>query len=117
VFGDVRQYLYVDARLTLSGAAVAAIARGEDGTWRSSDRGMKDLAVDRNGWVRIAIPLSRRATEVGFQCYPLKTTPGSCRVEVGRVLALDDDYKPGPDRGAATMELQTGEMRALALKK
>lgn len=117
VFGDVRQYLYVDARLTLSGAAVAAIARGEDGTWRSSDRGMKELAVDRNGWVRIAIPLSRGATDVGFQCYPLKTIPGSCRVEVGRVLALDDDYKPGPDRGAATMELQTGEMRALALKK
>src|SRR6185503_13246815 len=31
VYGDVREYLYVDAKLTLSDAAVAAIARGEDG--------------------------------------------------------------------------------------
>src|SRR4029079_10029319 len=32
VYGDVREYLYVDAKLSLSDAAVAAIARGEDGT-------------------------------------------------------------------------------------
>jgi len=38
VYGDVREYLYVDAKLTLSDGAVAAIARGTDGTWRSSDR-------------------------------------------------------------------------------
>ncbi len=43
-------------KLTLSDSAVAAVARGEDGTWRSSDRGIRDFAVDRNGWVRIAIP-------------------------------------------------------------
>ena len=117
VFGDVREYLYVDARLTLSGGAVAAVARGEDGTWRSSDRGLKELAVDRNGWVRIAIPLSRGATDVGFQCYPTKLATGTCRVEMSRVLSLDEHYKPGPDRGAGTMDLQTGEMRAIPLKK
>ncbi len=117
VFGDVREYLYVDARLTLSGAAVAAIARAEDGTWHSSDRGMKELAVDRNGWVRIAIPHARGATDVGFQCYPTKPVPGTCRVEISRVLSLDEDYKPGPDRGAGTLDLQTGEMRAIPLKK
>jgi hypothetical protein len=117
VFGDVREYLYVDARLTLSGAAVAAIARAEDGTWHSSDRGMKELAVDRNGWVRIAIPHSRGATDVGFQCYPTKPVPGTCRVEISRVLSLDENYKPGPDRGAGTLDLQTGEMRAIVLKK
>ena len=117
VFGDVREYLYVDARLTLSGGAVAASARGEDGTWRSSDRGLKELAVDRNGWVRIAIPHSRDATEVGFQCYPTKPAAGTCRVEISRVLSLDETYKPGRDRGAGTLDLQTGEMRAIALKK
>ena len=117
VFGDVREYLYVDARLTLSGAAVAAIARAEDGTWHSSDRGMKELAVDRNGWVRIAIPHSRGATDVGFQCYPTKLVPGTCRVEISRVLSLDENYKPGPDRGAGTLDLQTGKMRAIALEK
>ncbi len=117
VFGDVREYLYVDARLTLSDAAVAAVARGGDGTWRASDRGVKELAVDRNGWVRIAIPRSRDATDVGFQCYPTKAVPGTCRVEISRVLTLDENYKPGPDRGAGTLDLQTGEMRAIALKK
>lgn len=116
VYGDVREYLYVDAKLTLSDTAVAAVARGADGTWRSSDRGMKDLAVDRNGWVRIAIPQSRRATEIGFACYPLKSTPGKCRIEISRVLSLDDNYKPGPDRGAGTLELQAGEMRTIVLK-
>ena len=70
VYGDVREYLYVDAKLTLSDSAVAAVAHGADGIWRASDRGMKDLAVDRNGWVRIAIPQSRAATDVGFVCYP-----------------------------------------------
>src|SRR4029450_9538329 len=33
VYGDVREYLYVDAKLTLSDGAVAAIARGGDGIW------------------------------------------------------------------------------------
>jgi hypothetical protein len=117
VFGDVREYLYVDARLTLTGTAVAAVARGADGVWRSSDRGVKELAVDRNGWVRIAIPGSRGATEVGFQCYPLKSAPGTCRVEISRVLALDDTYTPRPDGGAGTLDLQPGEMRSVTLSK
>ncbi len=117
VFGDVREYLYVDARLTLSDAAVAAIARGDDGTWRSSDRGIKELAVERNGWVRIAIPRSRGASDVGFHCYPTKaTTAGTCRIEISRVLALDENYTPGPDRGAGAQDLHTGEKRAIALK-
>lgn len=117
VFGDVREYLYVDARLTLTGSAVAAIALGPDGTWRSSDRGLKELAVDRNGWVRIAIPQSRDATQVGFHCYPLKPVAGSCLIEISRVLALDRNYEPGPDRGAGSLELETGQMRTIALKK
>ncbi len=116
VYGDVREYLYVDARLTLSESAVAAIARGSDGTWRASDRGIKELAVDRNGWVRIAIPNSRNATDVGFVCYPAKPSAGRCRVEISRVLSLDDGYKPGPDKGAGTLELAAGEMRSIAIR-
>jgi hypothetical protein len=116
VYGDVREYLYVDARLTLVDSAVAAIARGSDGTWRASDRGFKDLAVDRNGWVRIAIPNSRNATDVGFVCYPAKPGAGRCRVEISRALSLDDGYKPGPDKGAGTLELAAGEMRSIAIK-
>jgi hypothetical protein len=66
--------------------------------------------------VRIAIPQSRRATDVGFVCYPLKSTPGKCRVEISRVLSLGDDYKPVPDRGTGTLDLQSGEMRTIVLK-
>ena len=77
---------------------------------------MKDLAVDRNGWVRIAIPQSRAATDVGFVCYPTKASGGRCRVEISRVLSLDEAYKPGPDRGAGTLDLRAGEMRAIAIK-
>jgi hypothetical protein len=116
VYGDVREYLYVDAKLTLADSAVAAVARGADGTWRASDRGIKELAVDRNGWVRIAIPNSRNATDVGFMCYPAKPGAGRCRVEISRVLSLDDGYKPGPDKGAGALDLSAGEMRSIAVK-
>jgi hypothetical protein len=117
VYGDVREYLYVDARLTLSDSAVAAVARGEDSIWRASDRGMKELAVDRNGWVRIAIPHSRGATDVGFVCYPAKPAGGKCVIEISRVLSLDENYKPGPDRGKGTLDLKAGEMRAIPVTK
>jgi hypothetical protein len=113
VYGDVREYLYVDAKLTLEDAAVAAVAKGTDGTWRSSDRGMKDLAVDRNGWVRIAIPGSRSATDIGFQCYPTKAAPGRCRIEVSRVLYLNAEYKPQFRGESGVLDLKTGEMRAV----
>jgi len=115
VYGDVREYLYVDAKLTLIDTAIAAIARGADGTWRVSDRGLKDLAVDRNGWVRIAIPNSRMATDVGFVCYP-KGGTGRCRVEMSRALLLDDGYKPVPRQGSVTLDLVPGEMRSIAIK-
>jgi hypothetical protein len=117
VFGDVREYLYVDAKLALSDAAVGATAKGPDGTWRSSDRGMKELAVDRNGWVRIAIPSSRNATEVGFVCYPTKAAPGRCRVEISRVSSLDENYRPQSGRGSGALDLKTGEMRAVSLER
>jgi hypothetical protein len=114
VYGDVRDYLYIDAKLTLSDSAVAAVARGADGTWRASDRGLKDLAVDRNGWVRIAIPDSKNATEVGFACYPTKPATGRCKVEISRVLSLDESYTPAARSGAGALDLATGEMRSTA---
>jgi hypothetical protein len=116
VYGDVRDYLYVDAKLTLSDTGVAAVARGADGTWRASDRGVKDLAVDRNGWVRIAIPNSKNATEVGFVCYPTKPATGRCEVEISRVSSLDEGYKPAVRAGAGALDLAAGEMKSVAIK-
>jgi hypothetical protein len=111
VYGDVREYLYVDAKLTLEDAAVAAAAKGSDGTWRSSDRGMKELAVDRNGWVRIAIPASRDASGVAFQCYPTRAVQGRCRIDVRRVLYLNAKFEPQYRSESGVLELKSGEMR------
>ena len=118
VYGDVREYLYIDARLTLHDAAVAALGRGADGAWRTSDRGVRELAVDRNGWVRIAIPNARGADAVGFMCYPAKpAVPGRCAIEISRVSSLDPTYTPQTSAGAGTMEMKTGEMRTIEVKK
>jgi hypothetical protein len=100
----------------LENGTVAAVARGSDGVWHSSDRGVRELTVDRTGWVRIAIPRSRGATEAGFVCMAVKPAEGRCRVEIGRVFSLGDDYRPGPQRGGGTFDLQAGEMRAVALR-
>jgi hypothetical protein len=78
---------------------------------------MKELAVDRNGWVRIAIPASRDATNVAFQCYPTKAGPGRCRVEVSRVLSLSPDYKPQFRNESGLLEMKTGEMREVIGEK
>ncbi|MEO8078063.1 MAG: hypothetical protein ABI818_17175 [Acidobacteriota bacterium] len=115
VVGDIREYLFVDARLTLTDGAVAAVARSEDGIWRSSDRGLKELTVDRAGWVRIAIPRSRSATELGVVCLPTKPSLGRCQVEIGKVFALEEDFTPGPARGTAALDIQSGEMRTMPL--
>jgi hypothetical protein len=117
VSGDIREYLFVDARLTLTDAAVAATARGEDGIWRSSDRGLKDLTVERSGWVRIAIPGSKRAVEVGFVCVPTKLSVGRCQVEIGKVFSLNDDYTPGVQRGTGALDVQSGQMRTAPLSR
>jgi hypothetical protein len=117
VVGDIREYLFVDARLTLTDGAVAAVARSEDGLWRSSDRGLRDLMVDRAGWVRIAIPRSRGATDLGFVCVPAKPSGGRCQVEIGRVFSLKEDYTPGPQRGTVTLDVQAGEMRTFQLSR
>jgi hypothetical protein len=114
--GDVREYLFVDARLSMENGAVAAVARGEDGVWRSSDRGVRELTVDRAGWVRIAVPRSRGATEAGFMCMAIKPAEGRCRVEIGRVFSLGDDYQPGPERGTGALDLRAGEMRTISLR-
>ena len=79
VYGDVREYLYVDAKLTLSDAAVAAVARGADGTWRSSDRGIKELAVDRNGWVRNRDSAIAPRHRDRLRLLSAEVHPGKCR--------------------------------------
>jgi hypothetical protein len=97
---DPREFLYVEARLTLERAAISAQAGSESNQWSDSSRGRPELAVDRNGWVRIALPASTPATALRWNC---RSKPGdspgnaSCLVEWTRAFRLGADYLPGPN--------------------
>jgi hypothetical protein len=105
---DVRNYLYIEAKVAVVNAGLVTLARGKNGgVWRSSAIGRFDYAVDRDGWIRttVELPPGTRAEdlgEIGFTCVVVpdreKKMPltGSCRVEeVGKVFLLDRDYRPG----------------------
>ena len=108
--GDPRDYLYVDLKLTSRHAAVALGARSADGITNWSDRGRADLAVARQGEIRIAIPSRRSdlpaALTVRCDSRPDanqasdsgsfdKIRAGQCTVELRKAFRLDNDYQPG----------------------
>lgn len=100
---DVRNYAYVDylAEHTRSGMTVTLVLR--DGRLFSSDLGVADYAITRDGWVRSTVELppgtkSSDIANVGFQCVlPPKTTgAGTCRLErVRKAFFLDAAFRPG----------------------
>ena len=105
---DVRNYLYVEAKVAVVDAGVVTmVRRKDDNVWRSSAIGRADYAVDRDGWIRttVELPPGTRAqdlAEIGFGCVEVlnsdKKWPltGKCRVDaVSKVFFLDRDYRPG----------------------
>ena len=63
---DPREFLYVEAGLDLENAAVSVKVGSDADGWKDSTRGRADLAVNRNGWVRIAVHApARRVAQVG----------------------------------------------------
>jgi hypothetical protein len=106
---DVRNYLYVEAKVAVENAGVVTmVRRKDDGTWRTSALGRADYSIDRSGWIRttVELPPGTRAQdigEIGFTCVAVpdadKKMPltGTCRVEaVSKIFLLNGDYKPGP---------------------
>ena len=67
--------------------------------WKDSTRGRADLAVNRNGWVRIAVHAPSRAATLKWECRALRDAPAGavprCQIEWGRVFRLGQDYLPG----------------------
>jgi hypothetical protein len=101
---DARDFVYIDLRLDVAGAAAVAVGvRGSDGVTRWSDRGRPDLTVSRNGEVRIAAPAP--ATEaiaaLVVRCDLRPDSSGAprdgatCDVRVRQAFRLASDYQPG----------------------
>jgi hypothetical protein len=108
---DPREFLYVEAGLDLAnGAASVKVGSDADG-WKDSTRGRADLAVNRNGWVRIAVHAPARAASLKWECRALPGTPAGvvprCGIEWGRVFRLGQDYLPG-DNLISPGKLQLG---------
>lgn len=117
---DPRNYLVVEAKLSVEEAGVQALVRLKGGArWFSSAMGMANSFVDRSGWIRTAIELPPGAQPgaIAFQCLLPKRT-GSCRVEaLGKVFKLTDDYRPGPNLAPALAPavLKPGEIEPIPL--
>jgi hypothetical protein len=96
---DPREFLYVEAGLSLDDAAASVRVGSDAEGWQDSTRGRADLAVNRDGWVRIAVLAPTRAATIKWECRALPgvrqgATP-RCRIEWGRVFRLGRDYLPG----------------------
>ena len=96
---DPREFLYVEAGLTLEHAAVSVKVGSDAGGWKDSTRGRADLAVNRNGWVRIAVHAPAAATSLQWECRAVGDVPAAatprCGIEWKRVFRLGQDYMPG----------------------
>jgi hypothetical protein len=96
---DPRSFLYVEAKLTLENAAVSVQAGGGS-TWSDSNRGRLDMSVNRNGWVRIALPAPADAASLRWNCQPTSNdarTTARCDVQWSKAFRLGEDYMPGPN--------------------
>jgi hypothetical protein len=118
---DPRRYVYLEARLRLRNAAVAARAVTAKGV-ATSHGGDPKLAIDRDGWVRTAIPAPNGVETLralAWECLPGRSNePSWCHLEATRAFVLDGDYAPGPNLiEPTTMELrggQTGPLHRIA---
>ncbi len=117
---DPRTFLYAEAGLTLEHAA-ASVKVGSDGAgWRDSTRGRADLAVNRNGWVRIAVHAPAPAASLKWECRALPNVPAGavprCRIEWGRVFRLGQDYLPAENLiSPGSIQLGVGHSDPVAL--
>jgi CheY-like chemotaxis protein len=130
--GDPRSYLYIEARISNRGSAVAALARlrGEN-RLRSSHLGRAGFAIERDGWVRTTVELppgttAAQVASIGFECMVVALSKGEplpdaglCRIEqVGKAFFLDQRYMPGESffKLMKTIDIPTGEMVELPVR-
>lgn len=105
--GDLRDYLYLEARVRTATAAASFGIELKDGRAFRSDSGRADRRIDRSGWVRSTIRLPAGTSpndlrRLVFFCDPPQKPPAqprpqACSVEeVSRIFFLGRDYSPGP---------------------
>jgi len=98
---DPREFMYVEARLDLQNAAASVRVGSDADGWKDSTRGRPELAVNRNGWVRIAVHAPAAASSMRWECRALPSAPAGttprCNIEWNRAFRLGADYLPGPN--------------------
>lgn len=98
--GDPRNYLYIEASIRNANSRLAFKAKSVvDTDWRRSDRGDQRLAVERSGWVRMAIEMApgtspKQVTAFALECLPEGGKP-ICSAERVSAFFLTPDYVPG----------------------
>jgi hypothetical protein len=96
---DPREFLYVEAGLTLENAAASVRVASAASAQHDSTRGRPDLAVNRNGWVRIAVHAPGPMARLQWECRAAPNAPATaaprCQIEWKRAFRLKQDYSPG----------------------
>jgi hypothetical protein len=117
---DPREFLFVEAKLTVENAAVSVQAGSEAIGWKDSSRGRSDLMVSRNEWVRIATVAAPDALSLRWNCQARAgdaTRPARCAIEWTRAFRLGRDYLPGPNLiQPGRVELGAGLSEPVALR-
>jgi len=118
---DPREFLYVEANVGLENAAVSVQAKSDPERWRDSTRAREDLAVNRNGWVRIAVPAASRATALRWRCHPRPGESGGaarCQIAWARAFRLDPGYVPSQNLiEPGSLQLTTGVSEPVPLRQ
>ena len=118
---DPRSFLYVEAGLTLEHAAASVQVGSDQAGWKDSTRGRADLAVNRNGWVRIAVHAPTPAATLKWECRALPNAPAGavprCQIEWGRAFRLGQNYLPGENIiSPGSIQLGVGLSQAIELR-
>jgi hypothetical protein len=117
---DPRDFLFVEAKLTVENAAVSVQAGSEAVGWKDSSRGRGDLMISRNEWVRIATVAAPNATSLRWNCQARtgnSTSLARCTIEWTRAFRLGPDYLPGPNLiQPGRVELSAGLSEPVALQ-
>jgi hypothetical protein len=118
---DPREFLYVEAGLDLEDAAASVKVGSDADGWKDSTRGRADLAVNRSGWVRIAVHAPSRAATLTWECRAAPGAPAGavprCQIEWRRVFRLGQDYLPGENViSPGRVQLGVGLSEAVPLK-
>lgn len=100
---DVRRYVFLEGCGEAGNNALTVSVR-VDGTWWSSDRGVPEYRITRNGCFRAAVPLpanrsARDVDGVRLQAFTRQDKPAGTTSKVTRLntmFALNERFAPGP---------------------